>query len=156
MLFHFKPMTVDAANAIAQWHYPGIYKFYDLDEDPEDHEEFLDPDTWENALFAVVNEGQELVGFFLFEQEDDSLELGLGLHPAYTGKGNGEAFILAGLKYANQQFQPSIYHLSVATFNQRAIRLYERLGFVKGNAFIQQTNGGDHEFIRMTKPNEGV
>jgi [ribosomal protein S18]-alanine N-acetyltransferase len=115
--YSFEPMTVAAANAIAQWHYPGIYQFYDLDEDPEDRKEFLDPETWENALFAAFNKNQELAGFFLFQQEEDGLEFGLGLHPAYTGKGYGEAFILAGIEFANQHFQPCVYQLSVATFN---------------------------------------
>lgn len=150
MEYTFEPMTVQAAQAIAQWHYPGIYKFYDLDEDPEDREEFLDPETWENASFAVLNECQELVGFFLFQQKNNALVLGLGMHPSYTGQGCGEAFVRAGMKFANENYHPAVYRLSVATFNQRAIRVYEKLEFVPGRVFIQKTNGGEHEFIEMS------
>ena len=59
MDYLFRPITVQAAQAIAQWHYPGIYRFYDLDEDPEDREEFLDPETWDNTSYVVWNERQE-------------------------------------------------------------------------------------------------
>jgi ribosomal-protein-alanine N-acetyltransferase len=98
-----------------------------------------------------VNEHQELIGFFSFEQEDDTIVLGFGLHPEYTGKGLGTAFVRAGLGFGAKCFTPSTFRLSVATFNQRAIRVYEHLGFVAEKVFLQQTNGGTYEFLQMRR-----
>jgi len=129
MQFRFKLMNEAYAHAIANWHYEGIYAFYDADRDIEDLEELLDPHSWTGKYCAVVDERGELVGFFCFEKEDEAVVIGLGLKPDCTGKGLGQAFVEAGLEYAKQNFDPAIFRLSVATFNHRAIRVYEKVGF---------------------------
>jgi ribosomal-protein-alanine N-acetyltransferase len=148
MQFGFKPMGEIAAQAIANWHYEGIYAFYDMDQDIEDLEELLDPHSWTGKYCAVVDERGELVGFFSFEQEDGAVVIGLGLRPDCTGKGLGPAFAEAGLEYAKEKFEPATFRLSVATFNQRAIRVYEKVGFRRDGTFTAATNGGQHEFLR--------
>ena len=148
----FVPMTREAADKIACWHYPGIYRFYDLDEDPEDREEFLDSRSWEDTTFAAVNEVGDLIGFFSFEPEDGALILGLGLHPDMTGQGWGEGFVRAGLDFAAKRYQLESFRVSVSTFNARAIRVYERLGFVAEEISLQKTNGGEYDFLRMSRP----
>jgi len=151
MEFIFFPMTRSAAQSIDQWHYPGIYRFYDLSQDDEDRLEFLNSDNWSNQYFSVANEHRELIGFFIFDQETDVVTLGLGLHPDITGQGLGVAFVQAGLTFADEQFQPKRYELSVATFNTRAIQVYKRCGFVEEKTFVQATNGGDYEFVKMSR-----
>lgn len=39
--------------------------------------------------------------------------------------------------------------LSVATFNQRAIKVYKNIGFQPVNTFLQKTNGDVYEFMNM-------
>jgi ribosomal-protein-alanine N-acetyltransferase len=39
----------------------------------------------------------------------------------------------------------------VATFNERAILVYERAGFRRTEVFTHHTNGGDHPFLLMTR-----
>lgn len=142
-------MNARDAQAIAHWHYPDIYAFYDLDQDADDLEEFLNPNKWENTLYAIVNEHQALIGFFSFEQENDTIVLGFGLRLEFTGKGLGTAFVRAGLEFGAKRYRPSTFRLSVATFNLRAIRVYEHLGFVAEKLVQQQTNGGTYEFLQM-------
>lgn len=149
MQFTFTPMNAAYAHAIANWHYEGLYAFYDMDQDVEDLEELLNPDNWPGRYCAVVNEHGKLVGFFCFDQEDEAIVVGLGLSPEFTGSGLGQAFVEAGLEYARQKFRPAVFRLSVATFNQRAIRVYEKVGFKPDGMFIQETNGGQYEFLRM-------
>lgn len=151
MQFLFKPMDEPSAQAIAKWHYEGIYAFYDMDQDREDLEELLAPDNWPDKYYAVVNEGGELVGFFSFEPEDEALVIGLGLKPDCTGKGLGHAFVKAGLAYARQKFNPAAFRLDVAAFNRRAISVYEKLGFKSEGVFMRETNGGQVAFLRMVR-----
>ena len=56
--------------------------------------------------------------------------LGMGLLPAFRGKGHGAALIGATLTEAYRQGLVRI-ELTVAADNARAIRLYERIGFEK-------------------------
>lgn len=151
MQFTFKPMTEEAARQSAAWHYPPPYTFYDMEQDPEDLEEWLDPQRWQAPNYAVFNEKDELVGFFTFTPGDQETEVGLGLRPDLTGKGLGQAFIEAGLAFGREQYAASTWTLRVAAFNKRAVRLYERVGFTPVETFIQSTNGGEYEFLRMTK-----
>jgi len=146
-----RPMDEEAARAIATWHYDGVYAFYDMEQDPEDLEELLDPRSWEDAYYAVSDERGELVGFFCFEQENDTVSVGLGLRPDLTGRGLGRRFLDAGLLFARKRYRPAAFALSVATFNERAIRLYRQAGFEDAGTFMQETNGGKHEFLRMVR-----
>ena len=109
-------------------------------------------DLWPGEVLAVVGESGELIGFFSFAQEGPGVvAIGLGLRPDHTGKGLGQAFVLAGLEFAKGKFHPTQFRLSVAAFNRRAIRLYERLGFRQDGLFENETNGGRYRFLRMAR-----
>src|SRR5438128_9434005 len=98
-------MTQADAEAIAVWHYPGPFSFYDWAADPDDLAELLDPAVRGDAYFAVGDEVGELMGFFSFKRRSrGTIELGLGLHPDRTGRGLGGAFLRAGLRYARCHF----------------------------------------------------
>jgi ribosomal-protein-alanine N-acetyltransferase len=153
--FRFRPMTQSDAEAIALWHYPDPFSFYDWSADPDDLAELLSPELRGDAYFSVDDEGGELAGFFAFKQRDpDTVELGLGLHPDRTGHGVGSAFVEAGLRYARSRFRPGRFVLAVATFNHRAITVYERAGFARGRVYMHATNGGEWEFVDMARPAE--
>ncbi len=40
---------------------------------------------------------------------------------------------------------------AVALFNKRAIKVYEKIGFQSVERYMQKTNGGEFEFIKMKK-----
>jgi [ribosomal protein S18]-alanine N-acetyltransferase len=151
--FHFRPLTQANAEAIALWHYPEPFSFYDWAEDPNDLAELLDSALRGDAYFAVETKASDLIGYFSFKRKDPgTLEIGLGLHPEHTGQGLGVAFLQAGLDYARFRFEPAQFVLSVATFNRRAITVYERVGFTPVRVFMHSTNGGDWEFVEMRRP----
>ena len=143
-------MTEADAAAIAGWHYPGVYAFYDAEQDPGDLAELLDPGEWGRRYFAADAEGA-LAGFFVFKVDGATTEIGLGLRPDLTGRGLGAAFLRAGLRHAAERFGAERYTLSVAAFNRRAIAVYERGGFVATDRFQHHTNGVLHLFIRMVR-----
>lgn len=100
----------------------------------------------------MYDEKDELVGFLAYKRiNEETVEIGLGLRPDLTGKGIGLAFVRAGVAFAQTRFSVKRVSLRVATFNQRAIRVYERAGFVRGGIFMQWTNGGEYEFLHMIR-----
>jgi len=147
-------MNSEYANEIAyNWKYDGIFSFYDMTADEEDLEEFLTEDRWGKNEFAVLNEENQLVGFYSYYFEDEIIWIGFGLKPKLTSKGSGANFVNSGIDFAVEKFdyKKDYVMLAVASFNQRAIRLYEKIGFKYIDKYIQHTNGNDFEFIRMKK-----
>ena len=126
-------MTEPDARAIVAWRYPEPYAFYNWSTFPDDVEELLDPTGWGTVFFVARDPKKGLVGYFDFHTIDrpaaDSLGVGLGMRPDLTGQGRGRAFVESGLRFATERFRPQRFVLRVATFNERAIRVYEALGF---------------------------
>jgi ribosomal-protein-alanine N-acetyltransferase len=56
------------------------------------------------------------------------------------------------LDFARRRFAPATFRLSVAAFNQRAIRLYEKVGFQAVTTFVSPTRNGEATFLLMTLP----
>ena len=149
--FEFTKMTDEEAQEIAGWRYDPPYDFYDWVSDPEDLAEFLDPHRRGDDYFAAFDEKGALVGSFQFKRDGKVVGVGLRLRPDLTGKGLGHGFLLAGLEFARRCFSPGLFRLSVATFNERAIKVYEGVGFVQRRIYRHETNGGVYEFLEMER-----
>jgi ribosomal-protein-alanine N-acetyltransferase len=150
---HFAQLSQEQAEAIAEWRYPDPYSFYDWTADADDLRELLDPARRGEAYWAAEDEDGALVGYFSFKpKEDATLELGLGLRPDLTGRGLGGSFLAAGLEFAQARFAAERIVLAVATFNERAIKVYERAGFARDRVYMHATNGGEWEFVEMSRP----
>jgi ribosomal-protein-alanine N-acetyltransferase len=140
------------AEEIATWRYEEPYSFYDADADADDLALLLDDETRRGRYFAAFGETAQLVGFFEFRTEGDEVVVGLGLRPDLTGRGLGLAFLEQGLDFARKRFEPTGFRLSVAAFNERAIRVYERAGFERVRTFDHETAGAVHPFVEMARP----
>ena len=57
-----------------------------LRQDPEDLEELLNPQNWQDFYDSVLDEQGTLVGLFSFRNEEDTVEIGLGLRPDRTAR----------------------------------------------------------------------
>ena len=147
--YHFRQMDDADAGEISGWRYEPPYDFYHPTADPADLAELLDPERRMNTYFSVLDDEDRLVGFFQFEGRGGTVDVGLGLRPDLTGRGLGAEFVMSGLSFAQERFSPKRLTLSVATFNGRAVSVYERAGFRRGEIFMHETNGGEHEFLSM-------
>ena len=139
------------AEAVARWRYPEPFSFYDWTADEDDLAELLDPGLRGEAYFAVKTDDGDLVGYFSFKPDGATLVVGLGLRPDLTGRGLGGSFLSAGLDFGRDRFHPEEFSLAVATFNERAIKVYERAGFARVRVYMHETNGAEWEFVEMRR-----
>jgi [ribosomal protein S18]-alanine N-acetyltransferase len=149
--FTFARLSQEEAEAIAEWHYPEPYSFYDWSADVDDLQELLEAARRGDVYWGVHDEGGELIGHFSFKLAGGALEVGLGLRPDLTGQGLSADFLAAGLHFARGRFAPERFTLAVATFNERAITVYERAGFARGRVYVHSTNGAEWEFLEMSR-----
>ncbi|WP_099159148.1 GNAT family N-acetyltransferase [Virgibacillus ndiopensis] len=154
MTYKFRIMTQEQAENIAfNWHYDNEYSFYDMEADREDLKEFLNPGTRGNSMFAVTKD-DELVAFFSVNKvADKTFDIGLGMRPDLTGRGMGLEFLKEAMNLVQSEYEPKKITLSVAAFNQRAIKLYRKFGFKDIGTFMQDTNGSTFEFLKMEYEN---
>lgn len=159
MRLTFMPMSEADAQAIAGWRYDGPYSIYNI-EDDADLSEMLDR---RSPHYAVYDANKELMGFFAYGTaaevtdmgapalygEGKSMTIGLGLRPDLTGQGLGAAFVAEGLDFARRQFTPRGFRLFVLSFNQRAMRVYERAGFTRLRTVRIRNVHGGRDFVEM-------
>ena len=149
--FVYLPMDESTAREIAdEWKYPPPYDFYDMTADPDDYQEFITPALWPEFFLQVRRQGQ-LIGFLSggVAGEGDFVEIGLGLRPDLTGRGLGRDFMRRNLDWIQQEYPGMEIRLSVASFNQRGIKVYEGSGLYVVRHFTQATNGGDYDFVEL-------
>lgn len=124
---------------ILNWRYDPPYDFYNNEYDAEAVKELL-----EDNYSVVVSDNEGVIGFYcagpsaqvpagvkVGAYKEDVIDIGLGMAPAWTGKGNGFTFFSLLLESLYKTYGNVPVRLTVATFNQRAIHLYEKFGFVK-------------------------
>ncbi|WP_026688994.1 GNAT family N-acetyltransferase [Alteribacter aurantiacus] len=149
-MFEWNWMTKDDAIAIAKWEYEEPYHFYNMTEDEDDLEEWLNPFNWKHTLVAYKD--GELVGFATFRYKaNNEVEVSLGMRPDLTGKGFGRQFVEQVNNEACHRYRATCLIVNVAAFNERAIAVYERAGYRKVAAFLQQTNHSNYPFVKLKK-----
>ncbi|GAK40907.1 hypothetical protein TCA2_3398 [Paenibacillus sp. TCA20] len=156
--FRYYLMTEEYAASIAEWTYEESYSFYNMDDSEETISELMN-----GEYYYVLNSDNELFGFICIGEsarvsggyeigiynDDKCLDLGLGLAPSRTGMGNGANFLDASIKFIIEEYQTSNIQLVVAAFNERAIKVYERVGFVKSQCFKSRVGEEKIDFVLM-------
>ncbi len=154
MPLRFKPLRWSDARAISRWRYDGIYAFYNQGVLP-----MLSLALFRAPLgmlgleaFVVFDDANERAGIFTFIQRGTAIEIGLAMRPDLTGRGLGLDFVEDGLDFARDRYAPTRFMLDVATFNERARRVYERAGFRPLETFTRRVKGRPCEFLAMNRP----
>ena len=144
------PLTRDHAVDICGWRYPAPYDCYDMSE--ADPDELLLPELGFHALVA----GDRLIGFRSFgpdgqvpgwDYDDTALDTGGALRPQLVGRGLGRHAIATGLAYGRAEFAPQAFRVTVASFNARALRTVEGLGFQRVGRFDAARDGRSFEVL---------
>jgi RimJ/RimL family protein N-acetyltransferase len=163
MKIQFRPMTEPDARLVSAWRYPQPYSAYNGDpNNPAVIAYLIDPG---NQIYTAIDENDQVVGFFSFgrdaqvpggldlvEQADPTtLDVGLGMRPDLTGRGLGREFLESGLAFARQTFAPARFRLAVLSWNERAIRVYERAGFQLVRTFSGHWSDATRSFLLYTR-----
>jgi ribosomal-protein-alanine N-acetyltransferase len=145
-----EPLTHDQAEDLTSWRYPAPYGCYDLTG--------ADPDQMaaHGGGFYAVLDGRELIAFRSFgrdgrvsgwDYDDAALDTGGGLRPDLVGQGLGRTVITAGLDFGRAEFAPPAFRVTVASFNTRALRTVESLGFVPLGRFDATRDGRSFDVL---------
>jgi HTH-type transcriptional repressor of NAD biosynthesis genes len=114
------------------WRYPPPYDFYN-----DSGDEPGDAATVPDDHFALV-EGGELIGFFSVGEDarvpggtypDGPVDIGMGMRPDLTGRGQGGRYLTAAVEFARRELGAGELRATVADVNERALRLCDRAGF---------------------------
>jgi ribosomal-protein-alanine N-acetyltransferase len=170
MSYTFVPMNkAYAVEIVDTWKYENEYSIYDYSNEA-DH--MLDSQAWGRGIFAVLSPEGELVGELSIEfldEEDKFAEysefgdkelinqrelwIGFGLRPELVGQGRGAGFVTACVEHAvaQSQYRGEYVRLGVATFNERAIKAYEKAGFQVFERAVGTINGKEFVCVRMRR-----
>lgn len=152
--FQFRPLRLRDALAASHWRYPAEYAIYDLDL----------AELVFSALFraplralgvyelAVAIPGDPFISVFSLARRGGDVEIGIGMRPDLMGHGLGLELMRQGMDYARKRLRPATFSLDVATFNRRAIAVYERAGFQPGPIKPFTAHGKRFDSMRMTRP----
>jgi ribosomal-protein-alanine N-acetyltransferase len=149
----FTRLDESAAREIVSWRYEPPYDLYNLENSDESIRYALNPD---NNFYAMRDEDGKLIGFCSFGSDGQvpggdyhapALDIGLGIRPDLTGQGRGSDFVQAVLHFAQSKFQPPMLRVTIAAFNLRAQRVWEKNGFRLSQQF--QHAGSGREFVMM-------
>lgn len=148
-ILQFVPLEKRYAAAMLSWRYTKPYEIYNAAQPVTEAavNALLRPEL---HYMAVMDERDEMIAFQCFgpdaqvpggDYSEEALDLGGGLRPDLTGKGLGPHVIAASMNYAIGQFHPRIFRVTVATFNQRANKVCDRLGYKVASHFTRPSDG---------------
>lgn len=158
MELNVKQMNYNEAKQISKWIYKEPYSIYSMDGSDNCIDELLN-----GTYFSASDEENNLIGYYCFGESaqvpvgnqfgayncKDIIDIGLGINPNLCGQGLGLKFFNSGLDYARNNLSAKRFRLTVATFNQRAIKVYQKAGFEKSNSFERITKTGKIDFWVM-------
>jgi len=170
-MYTFKAMTQELAELmIKEWKYPGMFSLYNYENEKDS---LLDESLWGKSKFAVFNDdeliGELTIDFFDvtdgkdeyvtrdFYQSNKELDyemwFGFGLKPDLTSKGLGQQFVEECMQFALSfnNYEGPYIRLAVSEFNERAIKVYQRLGFETFDTYLGEIDGTKVKTLWMKK-----
>ena len=146
-------LTENDKKEICSWKYEGGYSIYNLpsfEEMKKLQSGFMNPLREKNYRAFLIDD--ILIGYINLTEKENSVFLGIGVHPDFCGKGYGKKILKEACQLAQELYPDKLQYLEVRTWNKRAINCYKQVGFsIDGNAFERITDIGKGEFYRMVK-----
>lgn len=151
-IFYTIPLTEQHAAEVCTWVYDPPYNIYGWMPWQQMKElgiEFGDPEIRQQQYLSVLDQKEQLAGFAQLFPLGDTIRLGIGMRPDLCGHGYGEAFVEAIVKTAQTRNPVAEIDLEVLTWNQRAIRTYQKADFYITDMYERRTPDGMKPFYCM-------
>ena len=138
---------------ICSWKYSGEYEIYNLPSYEIMQAKligFLNPAREQN--YRAFYDEDCLVGFVNIKEEETEVFIGIGVSSELCGRGYGQRILQETYGISKELYPDKSLYLEVRTWNERAIRCYQKVGFeIVGASFEQRTGSGAGTFYRMVK-----
>ena len=155
----FRPLNAEHVAEILTWRYEPPYHIYNMGDGTDDPitlieaiEYFTQPEYHFQAMLRQP--WGELAAFCSFgpdgqvgggDYSQPATDIGMGVHPANTGRGLGHIFAGAAIDFATKNFNQPRLRVTIAEFNLRAQKVWRGHGFVPVHRFV--ANYGKRPFI---------
>ncbi|MRZ79933.1 GNAT family N-acetyltransferase [Paeniclostridium sordellii] len=133
-------------NHIFLWRYESPYNIYDL----YSNDYLKNHDLWGIEQFALVEE-YNIIAYVSCQVTQNDMWIGSSLRPDLCGKGIGQRFVrkcINELIELKRHYRKDIF-LKVQSWNIRAIKVYEKSGFIYYDEFIRIENGKPIKYVVM-------
>ncbi len=147
---NFQPGDEPILRKVATASFAGFKDYFPRDTE-QAVEETREPD-YDPARLTFAFASDEVVGYCQVEVEADEGKSwidNLGVVPAHRCVGLGHALLLAGIAYL-RQFVPIVL-LGVEDYNDKAIRLYQTVGFEKQRGEVAMVKQLSESEVRLCK-----
>lgn len=146
MLTFHKILTPQEKEQICRWQYPGEYAIYNVK--PNEKSGIYNPENITN--YYAFYDSDVFVGYINLMERNNKFSVGIAVNPALCGKGYGTQMLKICCETAYGINPDKPLGLQVRTWNKRAIRCYEKAGFViTGDEYELTTPSGKGMFYRM-------
>ena len=153
----YRPAKKKHARAFVQWQYEPPYDVYNCPPEEVGNavQYNIDP---ANNIYAMFDQSKEMIGYCSYGKDarvpggdysEEALDIGLMIKPELTGQGMGTDFARDVIHNGSRLFGPGKMRVTIAAFNRRAIRTWEKNGFQPIQTF--KRDGDGMEFLIMTK-----
>ena len=144
-MLSIKPIDEARAREFLRWRYEPPYELYNMEADSADEvvQFLLDAHS---GYYSITDERGDLVAFCCFgidaqvpggDYRAAALDIGLGVRPDLTGRGQGSIYVDTVVDFARRTFQPPALRVTIAEFNGRARRVWEKAGFRPVQSFAR-------------------
>ena len=145
------PTTEEEKILIKEWKYEGEYSVYNAEPYEEQKKKGFGFANPQNHFYSFYDE-KKLIGFINLYEEKTEVFFGIGVKPEECGKGYGSQMTETACKISRRLFPGKPLYLEVRTWNQRAVRCYEKAGFhIAGEPIRQTTSAGEGVFYHMIR-----
>lgn len=145
------PTTEEEKILITEWKYEGEYSVYNAEPYEEQKKKGFGFANPQNHFYSFCDE-KKLIGFINLYEEKTEVFFGIGVKPEECGKGYGSQMTETACKISRRLFPGKPLYLEVRTWNQRAVRCYEKAGFhIVGEPIRQTTSAGEGVFYHMIR-----
>ena len=152
MKINIKVLSEDNVREIFSWRYTEPYSIYNMPSMAEainNKYAILQQEIREKDFFGLYLDDCFIGYFHLYMPSERKVMLGVGLSPEFCGHGYGELCMVKIIEYIKNNFLYKSIILVVRSFNSRAIKCYQRVGFIKTDSYEKEVGEEKVEYYKM-------